>query len=464
MQYDLIVIGSGPGGYRAAVLAAQRGLKVGIVEKAEWGGCGLNRGCVPKNDWHHSAKLIAASRSYAKRGVQGALSGDLAQAWEHQKKVVKSVRDSYISTMKKFGIAGFAAQAAFVDNHTIALDGHDRLSAQHFIVATGASAFVPKPFSLTDGRVLTSDELFSQPPPVGKRVAIVGSGTVGAEFAFILAMLGKEVVWISQNSPLSASCFSPAALQLLTEKFKHHGIEPKLGFRPEAVEILPEGVKLILQGGAEEVIVDWVLLGTGRRPHTTGLNLDAAGVSTDSKGYVKVNEYLQTTQPHVFAIGDVANQRMSANQALADAQIAVANIVQAESRKQDRKAVPDLVYSALELGRIGLNGAAENKDPVIGVASFDTNPRAVGQDAAEGFIRLVADAQSGVLLSGEVVGNEAGELIHLIAQHYGQPDALQHLAQACYSHPDRAEELFNAAEAIAAKLSAGIPQQVISNS
>lgn len=466
MQYDLIVIGSGPGGYRAAVLAAQRGLKVGIVEKAEWGGCGLNRGCIPKNAWHHSAKLIGASRGYAKRGVQGfqgALGGDLAQAWEHQKKMVKAVRDSYIGNMKQLRIAGFAAHAAFVDANTIALDGHDCLSSQHFIVATGASSFVPKPFCLTENIVLTSDELFNHAPPSGKRVAIVGSGAVATEFAFILAMLGKEITWISQNPPLAHSSFSPAALKLLMEKFKHYGIEPRIGHRPEAVEILPEGVKLILQGGAEEAVVDWVLLGTGRRPHTSGLNLDAAGVNTDSKGYIKVNEYLQTAQPSIYAIGDVANQRMSANQALADAQIAVANMVQPATRKQDRSAVPELVYSALELGRIGLNGAAENKDPAIGLATFENNPRALGQDASDGFVRLVADAQSGVLLNGEAVGPDAGELVHLIAQHYGQPNALQHLAQAYYSHPARAEEIFTAAAEIAAKLSQQVPQQVINN-
>ena len=104
MQFDLIVIGSGPGGYRAAVLAAQRGLQVAIVEKADWGGCDLNRGSIPKNAWHHSAKMIAASAGLAKRGVQGALSGDFTQAWEHQKKMVKAVRDSYIGTMKQLGI------------------------------------------------------------------------------------------------------------------------------------------------------------------------------------------------------------------------------------------------------------------------------------------------------------------------------------------------------------------------
>ncbi len=463
MQYDLIVIGSGPGGYRAAVLAAQRGLKVGIVEKADWGGCGLNRGAIPKNAWHHSAKLLAASRGYAKRGVQGALNGDLAQAWEHQKKMVKAVRDGYIGAMKQLRIAGFAAQAAFVDAHTITLDGRDSLSSQHFIIATGASTFVPKPFYQTENKVLTSDDLFNQAPPAGKRVAIVGSGMVATEFAFILAMLGKEVTWVCQNPPLANTGFSPSALQMLMEKFKHYGIEPKLGNRPEAVEIMPEGVKLILQGGSEEIVVDWVLLGTGRRPHTTGLNLDAAGVNTDSKGFIKVNEFLQTAQPNIFAIGDVANQRMSANQALADAQIAVANMLQAESRKQDRSAVPEVVYSALELARVGLNGAAENKNPAIGLASFENNPRALGQDAAEGFVRLVADAQSGVLLSGEAVGSDAGELVHIIAQHYGQPNALQHLAQAYYSHPARAEEIYAAAAEIAAKLEQQIPQEVLSS-
>ena len=463
MQYDLIVIGSGPGGYRAAVLAAQRGLKVGIVEKADWGGCGLNRGAIPKNDWHHSAKLLAASRGYAKRGVQGALSGDLAQAWEHQKKMVKAVRESYIGNMKQLRIAGFAAQAAFVDAHTISLDGRDNLSSQHFIIATGASTFVPKPFYQTENKVLTSDDLFNQAPPSGKRVAIVGSGMVASEFAFILSMLGKEVTWICQNPPLANSSFSASALKLLMEKFKHYGIEPKLGNRPEAVEIMPEGVKLLLQGGAEEIVVDWVLLGTGRRPHTTGLNLDGAGVNTDSKGYIKVNEYLQTAQPNIFAIGDVANQRMTANQALADAQIAVANILQPETRKQDRSAVPDQVYSALELARVGLNGVAENKDPAIALASFENNPRALGQDATDGFVRLVADAQSGVLLSGEAVGPDAGELVHIIAQHYGQPNALQHLAQAYYGHPARAEEIYTAAADIAAILEQQVPQQIINS-
>ncbi len=454
MHLDLLVIGSGPGGYRAAVLGALRGLKVGIVEKAEWGGCCLNRGCVPKKTWYHSARLIAGSRAFAKRGIQGSLQGDLQAAWEHQKKVVRSVRDSYLDYMKRLGVSGFAATASFVDAHTVALDGRDQIQAGHIIIATGGYPYVPKPFHLTDGKILTSDDLFSQPPPPGTRVAVIGSGIIGAEFAFILAMLGKQVSWVAQQQPLSKLGFSTPTLKLLMERFKALGIEPRLGHRPEAVEMLPEGVKLILQGGADEVVADWVLLGTGRRPHTNSLNLDAAGVSTDSRGFVKVNEHLQTTQPHIYAIGDVANQVMTANQALADAAIAVANILEPGSRRQNRRAVPALVYSALEMGRIGMNeeeAEEAGKEPAVGFAAFESNPWALGQDDTEGFVRLVADMDSGELLGAEVVGADAGELIHLVAQQYGQPAVLRRLAQSFYNHPARAEEFLNATETLAAK-------------
>jgi dihydrolipoamide dehydrogenase len=454
MQFDLIVIGSGPGGYRAAILAAERGLKVGIVEKAEWGGGGLNRSCIPKNDWHQSAKLVAASKAFAKRGLQGQLTADLQVAWDHQRKVVKSVREGYISHMKRLAVSGFAATASFADANTITLDGRDRLTSHHFIIATGSGPFVPKPFYLTENKVLTTDDLFTSPPPPGKRVAIVGSGPVGTEFAFILAMLGKEVVWVSQNRPLANAHFSEAALTQLQEKFRRCGIEPKIGNRPEAVEMPPEGVKLILQGGAEEVVADWVLLGTGRRPHTTGLNLDAAGVNTDSKGFVKVNEFLQTAQAHIYAVGDVANPRMTANQALADAAVAVANILAPNSRKQNRKAVPDLIYSALELARVGVNGegsAEYGREPLVGLAPFGANARALSQDDTDGFVRLLVDADSGELRGAEVIGTDAAELIHLVAQRYGDIGALKSFANACYNYPARAEELLNATEALAAK-------------
>jgi dihydrolipoamide dehydrogenase len=453
MHYDLIVIGSGPGGYRSAMLAAHHGLKVGIVEKGEWGGCGLNRGCLPKNDWHHTAKLIAAARGFARRGIQGSLSIDLAGAWEHQKKLTRAVRETYIGQMKRLGIDGFAATASFVDPHTISLDGRDRLTARHFVIATGSTPYVPKPFFITEQRVLTTDELFSQPPPPGRRVAIVGSGAVATEFAFILSMLGREVVWVAQNKPLVNSRFSAEALQQLYDRLRRHGIEARVGARPEAVEMPPEGVRLILEGGNDSVVADWVLLGTGRRPHTSGLALDAAGVSTDSKGFIKTNEFLESSQPHIYAVGDVVNPRMSANQALADAAVAVGNILSPRSRTQDRRAVPEVIHSALELGRIG-HTVGNGEGTVTATSAFAVNVRAMSEDDGDGFVRLIVDARTGALTGAEVVGAEAAELIHLLAGRLHEPNALRAFATTFYGYPTRAESIYQAAQSLMAQLKA----------
>lgn len=451
-QFDIIIIGSGPGGYRAAVLATLRGLSVAIIEKASWGGCCLNRGCVPKKDWHHTAQLIASSKDFTKRGISGSLSADIQGAWEHQHKVVETVRDSYTDYMKRLGIAAFNGTGRFVDAHTVAIDD-TQISGKHIVIATGSSPYVPENYTLTPGRVLTTDDLFDNPPPVGKRVAVVGSGVIGTEFAFILSQLSCEVVWIANSKPLANSQFSQPALKILHDTLGKLDIHTRTRSRAQQVEVLNDGVRLSFADGQSET-VDWVLLGSGRRPHTTDLHIEAAGVALDDKGFVKVNAYLQTSIPHIYAIGDVANPRMTANQALADASIAIANILTPTSRKQKVAAVPELVYSAVELGRIGMNeDEAEDAElePAVGFAAFESNPRALGQDDINGFVRLIADMDSGALLGAEVVGYEAGEVIHSIAQQFGHEDALARFAGMFYNHPARTEEIQNATETLANK-------------
>jgi dihydrolipoamide dehydrogenase len=458
-EFDLIVIGSGPGGYRAAVLATLRGLHVAIIEKADWGGCCLNRGCVPKKDWHHTAQLVAHSNDFAERGISGKLSADLNAAWDHQHKVVKNVRDSYTDYMKRLSISAFTGAGEFIDTHTIAIGG-TQISGKNIIIATGSSPYIPEVYPLTAGRVLTTDDLFDHQPPAGKRVAVVGSGVIGTEFAFILSQLGCEIVWIANSKPLANSLYSAPALKILHEALAKHDIIPRTRSRAQQVEVLADGVKLSFADGSSET-VDWVLLGSGRRPHTDALNVAAAGIALDAKGYVKVNAYLQTNIPHIYAIGDVANTRMTANQALADASVAIANILTPKSRKQDVSAVPELVYSAVELGRIGMNEdeAEDNElEPAIGFAAFESNPRALGQDDINGFVRLIADMDNGTLLGAEVVGAEAGEIIHAIAQQYGHKDALARFSGMFYNHPARTEEIQNATETLANKW--GLSKQV----
>jgi dihydrolipoamide dehydrogenase len=451
-RVDLVVIGSGPGGYRAAVLAALNGMQVAIVEAQQWGGTCLNRGCVPKKAWYHSARLIAASRDFAGRGIGGALTGDLAQAWRHQKEVVARVRASYLDYLKRLGVACFVGTARFSKPGAISVDAQT-LHASHTIIATGSAPFEPPALPRSAGRVLTTDDLFDAGPPPGTRVAVIGSGVIGTEFAFILRMLGRKVVWITQHTPLELSAYSEPARKALVARLGAHGIAARTGGRVVRYRLDDGGVILGLPDG-EEVRVDWALLGAGRMPRSAALGLKRAGVSVNAAGFIEVDEMQRTSARGVYAIGDVANPAMTSNHALADAAVAVEHIIAPDSARARRDDVPQVVYSALELARIGLNeDAAEARgfEPAIGFTSFATSPAALVEDDAEGFVRIVADSDSGRLLGAELAGAHAGELIQLIGLEFGSPDALQRLSSVAYNHPARAEEILNAVETLAAR-------------
>lgn len=462
-QFDLLVLGSGPGGYRAAVLGALRGLKVAVIEKAVWGGTCLNRGCVPKKAWHHSAQLIAASRQFPARGITGQLAGSLAGAWMHQQTVVDRVRASYTDYLDRLGVRRITAMARFDDAHTVDAGG-EKLSAANIVIATGSHPVKPANLAGGGDKVLTTDDLFDRPPPAGRRVAVIGSGVIGTEFAFILSMLGCEVVWLMQADPLGRSGFSGPARQALGGALGEAGIVARTRSRVVAAVSSDGGVVLDLPDGSREV-VDWVLLGAGREPHTSGLNLAGAGVGCDADGFVCVDAYQRTSVAGIYAIGDVANRDMTSNHALADAAVAVSDIFVPGSRRNDPKAVPKVVYSALELARIGLSeDEAEDQglEPATGFAAFDANPAALAEGGAQGFVRVVSDLDSGDLLGAEIVGAGAGELVQLVGCEFGDENALARLAAMAYNHPARGEEILNAVETLAARW--GLGARVFSDS
>ncbi|MCG5536414.1 dihydrolipoyl dehydrogenase family protein [Ectothiorhodospira mobilis] len=459
-RYDLAVIGSGPGGYRAAVRAALRGLSVALVERGDWGGCCLNRGCVPKKDWHHTARLLTAQDRFADRGLRGRLEPDLEAAWRHQRAVVQRVRESYQNYLRQLKVTAMEGHARFTGPHTLAVTGGAAgpctLEARHILIATGGEPHVPAPFHPLPGRVLTTDLLFEQPPPPGRRVAVIGSGVVATEMAFILAALGREVVWLARSPMLRRQGFSRPARKALEEALGATGVRLHSGRRFESVDTAGDGVTLTLDGD-ERITVDWVCLGTGRRPHTAGLDLERAGVETDAAGFVR-REGLRTGAGHILAIGDVANLWMTANHALAEAGAAVDRILDGGTHAPDPLQVPVVVYSALELARLGLDeDAAEDAglEPAVGFAAFATSPCALGQDEPRGFVRLVGDLDRGTLLGGEIVGAQAGELIHLLSLAPDADTALAWIARGRYNHPARAEEVLNAAETLGAKWGLG---------
>ena len=452
MECDVLVIGSGPGGYRAAVLAALRGLKTVIVERAVWGGCCLNRGCVPKKDWYHSARLLESAGRLAGRGVVGDLRGDIGQAWRHQRDVVTAVRDSYRSYLKRLGVVALEGQARFQDPGTVVVgpDGAT-VAPRAVVVATGSMPHVPEGLEVVPGRVLHTDLLFDEPVPEGGRVLVVGGGVVALEFAYILRAFGRDVRWLARQDPFTRAEFSPAAMKLLRAAMADAGLVPiRAGVRGIAVS--EAGVSLATtDNGTLEA--DWVLLATGRRPVTEGLGLERTSVRLDARGHILVDDEMRAAGTAIYAIGDCVAGPMTANRALYEAGVAIDNIIRPGSHKRDLARVPEAVYSAIELARVGLTEEqAEDRgfEPGIGFAAFESSPRALGQDDPQGYVRVVADLDSGAFLGGEVVGAEAGELIHMLT---ASPSAgtLRRLAGTCFNHPSRSEEFQNAVETLAAK-------------
>jgi len=457
-MFDLLVIGSGPGGYRAAVLAAQRGLSVAIVEKDAWGGACLNRGCVPKKDWYHTARIARAAQGYAARGLRATLEPDPVTAWQHQRAVVETVRASYVEYLGRLGVKTFQGGARFVERQRVAV-GEQFLTARNFVIATGSRPFLPESLRVSP-RVLTTDDLFEKPLPSGRRVALLGSGTVGTEMAFILPGLGFELLWFTGSEPLSRSRFSSSARKRLLAALAVQGVTARARSRPQAAEAEDDGVVLRLPGGARQR-VDWVLAGTGRRPNTEALGVDVAGLRMSLDGFIVVDEAQRSSVSNIFAIGDCANPAMTANHALAEATVAVANIIAPGSRRSQRDWVPEVIYSALEVARAGASeDELEDADAeyAVGFSAFAVNPAALGEGSAEGYVRLLVGRDDGLLLGCEIAGDEAGELIHLAEPGASRGPLLERLSRACFNHPSRSEEFLNAAEALVASWGFAAPR------
>jgi dihydrolipoamide dehydrogenase len=298
------------------------------------------------------------------------LTPDLAQAWRHQRGVVEAVRASYVDYLERLGVSALTGRATLRAGREIEI-GRGR-SPQVRRARDRLVALVP-PASPGSGRVLTTDELFDAPPPPGRRVAVIGSGVIGTEMAFILAMLGCEVVWLVQSEPLARLGFTPPALTLLAEALAERDIRPRRVGRPRACSVDSGGVSLQLPDGSAER-VDWVLVASGRRPNVAGLGLDALDVIADAGGFVPTDERTMTALSGIYAIGDCANPRMTSNHALAEAAVAVGNIVSPGSARRDAGAVPEVVYSALELARLGLSeeqAECAGYEPATGFASFE---------------------------------------------------------------------------------------------
>lgn len=450
-RYDVAVIGGGPGGYVAAIRAAQLGLSAAIIERQYWGGVCLNVGCIPSKclleDTHLYYEVV---KHGASRGV---IATDVTLDWSamqsRKAKVVQQLTRGVEALLKRNGVALYFGKAQFKDAGALRIAGADgqcyEIVADSFIIATGSrSATLPhiKP----DGeRVITSTEALSL-TSVPKSLVVIGAGAIGLELGSVYARLGTEVCFV-EIMPQALPGMDLELAKTLVRQLKKDKIAVHLESKVTSLEASGAGVKLSVEGKFTGTIeAELALLSVGRAPVTDSLNLDVIGVETDRRGFIEVDGEFRTTVPNVLAIGDVIGGMMLAHKASHEG-IAAADVL-AGCPHSESRFVPAVVYTSPEVASIGLTEqqAVEKGHKVkVGRFFFGANGRAMAMNAAVGLVIVVADEESDAMLGVHMVGPMAGELIHEAGAALVAGMKLADYQQLVRAHPTLAEAIAEAA-------------------
>jgi len=443
-DYDVLVIGAGPGGYVAAIRAAQLGAKVAVVEKNSLGGTCLNVGCIPTKAVISSVALYRNMLDAKRFGLSASnIAFDQSQIVDGARGVVKQLVRGVGTLLKKNGVTQITGTAAFADNHTVLIDGGKKVTARNIIIATGSTATRIRVEGLdTFPKVWTSDDaVFATEVP--QHLAVIGGGAVGLEFAFIFNALGAKVTVVEMLPHILPAADEEAAAEL-TRHLKKQGLDIRTG----ASFTRASAGKITIQkdGKAEEIPADVVLLAVGRRPSTAGLNLEALGMKMN-RAAIAVNQYYETSVPGIYAIGDAIGEPLLAHAASAEGEAAAANVMGGHE-KVNYDAMPAAVYTHPELASVGHSEATcreKYPDVAVGKFFFVANGRALGEREAEGFAKIIISEKHGQILGAYIVGPHASDLIAECATAMASELTIDELIASVHAHPTLSEVVFEAA-------------------
>lgn len=458
MNFDLIVIGSGPGGYKAAVSAAHQGARVALVERDLPGGNCLNRGCIPKKTLVYLASLLEDVANLQGRGIVGSVRGDYTAAVAHKDEVIAGIRGNFGFWLKRLGVRVFRADARLLAGHRVKLaplagdassELPGELTAPRIIIAAGS---VPRELDgcAADGeRILDSAQFMRSLRKCPDSVLFVGGGTIGVELAYLMHQFGARTCIVEQADRLLDKQNIPEHVSgVLERKLARLAIEVRKRAAVAEWRAEPHGVAVTFGDGSADHF-ERVVVAVGRRPRTDALGLGEAGVATDANGFIRVSEYLETSVPGIYAVGDVKPGPMTANAALHDAKVAAANALSGNHLRPNYHKVPIVINSALEIAAVGLTedmAEAAGFEADVARSTFGGSGKARAHHDTEGFIEVVHDAETGQLLGGCIVGPEAGEQIHLLAAACQSARGLWFFKDMSYSHPSWCEELETAVD------------------
>jgi dihydrolipoamide dehydrogenase len=451
-DYDLVVLGAGPGGYVAAIRAAQLGLKAAVVEKDRPGGVCLNIGCIPSKALIHDAELVRSAAELSELGVKVDLAGlDYGKAFARSRKAADTLSKGVVYLLKKNKIELVAGEGTIRGPHEIAVKGGRTLSGKNLLIATGSR---PRPipgFEFDEKSILSSNgALMLEKLP--RRIGILGGGAIGVEFAHVLNAFGVEVHLVEMMEQL-LPLEDGEAVEVIARSFKKRGITLYLGTKASGYTRAGSALKLTLEGkeGGKELEVDQVLVVVGRAPNTEGIGLEAIGLKTE-RGFIPVGDYGQTAVAGVYAIGDVVATPMLAHVASKEGEIAVEHMAGRQPHPRlDLNAVPGAVYCEPQLASFGYT---EKKAREAGL-SFDKASlpyRAAGKSVAigktEGLVKLLVDKETREILGAHVVGADATELVHELLLAKTAELLPEDLATMIHAHPTLAEAVMEAARLV----------------
>lgn len=455
-NFDVVVIGAGPAGYVAAIRAAQLKQKVAIVDKQWLGGVCLNVGCIPSKSLLRNAEVAHTLRERGKEfGFSfDNLKLDYGVAFKRSRQNSDRLTKGVGFLMKKNGITVFMGTAHLTNPTTVTVTDKNNnlteLSAKNILVATGASAAVPAAWKVDGEKVVTYWETILQ-DKLPKSAVIIGSGAIGVEFATVWSSYGVDVT-IVEMLPRLVPLEDEEVSAELKKAFDKRGIKSLVGHKVESVEATGTGVKVKVSAEGKETILeaDQALVAIGFRPNSKGLGLEEVGVKVSERGFVEINEKMQTSLPNIYAIGDVTGKLMLAHVGSAMGIVAAETIAGAETVTLDYEMMPRATYCQPQIASFGLTEAQAKERGYtvkVGKFPFQANGKALGLGDYAGWVKIVMDEKYGEILGAHMIGPEVTELLPELTLAHMMELTPHEIARNVHAHPTLSEALMEAAHA-----------------
>ncbi|QIK73486.1 dihydrolipoyl dehydrogenase [Propioniciclava coleopterorum] len=457
-HFDVVVLGAGPGGYVAAIRAAQLGKKVAIIEKEYWGGVCLNVGCIPTKSLLRNAELAHIVTKEAKQfGISGDITVDYGVAFSRSRKVSERMVGGIHYLMKKNKIKEFNGWGTFVDAHSISValeDGStETLTFDNCIIAAGATTKLLRGTSLSPNVITYKEQILADALPGS--VVIGGSGAIGTEFAYVLNSYGVDVTIVEFLDRMVPN-EDPEVSAELAKAYKKLGIKVLTGTAVQTVEDTGSGVKVTVapaKGGEPQVLeADKFLQAMGFAPRVEGYGLENTGVAVSDRGVIEIDDFMRTNVPGIYAIGDCTGKLMLAHTAEAQGVVAAETLAGAETMAINYDMIPRATYCQPQIASFGYTEQqAKDKgfDVKVGKFPFSANGKAWGLGDAVGFVKVVADAEHNEILGAHMIGPDVTELLPELVLAQMWDLTADEVGRSVHAHPTLSEAIKEAVEGVA---------------